>query len=102
MRALKYAFVTMIEAAIDVAQHVCAAQGWGPPDTNAAALVLLATHGVLTGELGAALGDAAGFRNVLVHDYVTVDDHRVLDFLGHVGDLRAFASAVADWMAAEA
>ncbi len=28
LRGVKYAFVTAIEAAVDVAQHICATQGW--------------------------------------------------------------------------
>lgn len=29
LRGIKYAFVTAIEAVVDVAQHVCSTQGWG-------------------------------------------------------------------------
>lgn len=32
---VKYFFITAIEAAVDVAQHICAAEGWGPPATLA-------------------------------------------------------------------
>jgi uncharacterized protein YutE (UPF0331/DUF86 family) len=31
LRGVKYTFVTAIEACMDVAQHICAAEGWGPP-----------------------------------------------------------------------
>lgn len=95
MRAIKYAFVTAIEAAIDVAQHLCASEGWGPPDTNADAFGLLATHGVLPPELAGRMSTASGFRNVLVHHYVRVDDLRVLEHLDRLDDLRAFCAAVA-------
>jgi hypothetical protein len=47
LRGVKYTFVTAIEAAIDVAQHVCAVQGWGPPQDNGDAIRLLGAHGVL-------------------------------------------------------
>jgi uncharacterized protein YutE (UPF0331/DUF86 family) len=29
LRGIKYTFVTAIEACVDVAQHICATQGWG-------------------------------------------------------------------------
>ena len=29
LRGVKYSFVTAIEACVDVAQHICAAEGWG-------------------------------------------------------------------------
>jgi uncharacterized protein YutE (UPF0331/DUF86 family) len=98
MRAIKYAFITAIEAAIDTAQHLCASEGWGPPGTNAESFVLLARHGVLSEEVAGALADASGFRNVLVHDYVRVDDHKVVDHLDRSTDLRRFCSEVAGWL----
>ncbi len=98
MAALKYVFVTAIEGCLDVAQHLCASEGWGPPASNADALVLLGGHGVLPPDLGEAMASAVRFRNVLVHGYVDVDDRRVLAFLGRVRDLEDFVSHVSGWM----
>lgn len=98
IRGVKYAFVTGIEAAVDIAQHLCAAQGWGPPDTNRDAILLLGKHGVLGPELAESMGRAAGFRNVLVHDYVRVDDDLVAAKLTELDELRAFVAAVAAWL----
>ncbi len=100
MRGVKYAFVTSIEAAVDVAQHLCASHGWGPPDTNRDAIRLLGQHGVLRQELAESMGRAAGFRNVLVHDYVRVDDELVAAKLSDLDDLRAFVAEVAAWIQA--
>jgi uncharacterized protein YutE (UPF0331/DUF86 family) len=47
----------------------------------------------LAPELVEGLSAAAGMRNVLVHAYLDVDD-RVWDALGHLDDLREFATAV--------
>lgn len=102
LRAIKYAFVTAIEACLDVAQHLCASEGWGPPSTNADALVVLGRHGVLEPELARALARAVGFRNVLVHEYVTVDDAVVVRRLNDLGELEDFVAAVASWMAGSA
>ena len=74
LRGIKYCFVTAIEGCIDVAQHMCAAEGWGPPRDNGDAIVLLGRHGVVDGDLAGRMRRAVGFRNVLVHDYVDVDD----------------------------
>lgn len=41
---------------------------------------------------------AVGFRNVLVHDYVEVDDGIVIDRLGNLVDLDDFVAAVAGWV----
>ena len=48
LRGVKYTFVTAIEACVDVAQHICAAEGWGPPADNGDAVRLLGEHVVLT------------------------------------------------------
>lgn len=99
LAAVKYVFVTAIEGCLDVAQHLCSSEGWGPPSSNADALRLLGHHGVLSSELGATMARAVGFRNVLVHGYTDVDDRLVVAFLDEVGDLGAFVSRVAAWMA---
>jgi uncharacterized protein YutE (UPF0331/DUF86 family) len=41
LRGVKYTFVTAIEACVDVAQHICATEGWGPPADNGDAVRLL-------------------------------------------------------------
>lgn len=68
-----------------------------PPESNADALRTLGRHGVLSVPLGDAMALAVGFRNVLVHGYVEVDDRRVVAFLNEVGDLQAFVDSVAAW-----
>ena len=95
---MKYTFVTAIEAGVDVAQHVCASQGWGPPWDNGDAIRLLGFHGVLPVDLADRLRRAVGFRNVLVHDYVDVDDGIVLERLANLADLDDFVAVVATWV----
>ncbi|MGI9000160.1 MAG: type VII toxin-antitoxin system HepT family RNase toxin [Pseudonocardia sp.] len=97
IRGVKYTFVTAIEACVDVAQHICASQGWGPPRDNGDAVRLLGSHGVLPADLAARLRRAVGFRNVLVHEYVAVDDDVVLARLDDPSDLAEFVAAVAGW-----
>lgn len=101
LRAVKYSVVTAAEAAIDVAQHICAAEGWGPPDTNADCFRLLAAHGAIGHDSAGALARASGFRNVLVHDYVAVDDRIVVANLDDLSDFHSFAADVANWLAAQ-
>lgn len=100
LRGVKYTFVTAIEACVDVAQHICASEGWGPPRDNADALTVLGAHGVLPPELATRLGRAVGFRNVLVHEYVGVDDRIVLARLADPSDLAEFVAAVVEWTSA--
>lgn len=96
--AIKYAFITAIEGCARVAHHICASEGWGAAESNSEALTLLARHCVISNELGGSLARAVGFRNVLLHQYIDVDDRRVLDNLERVSDLRDFVSSVATWL----
>jgi uncharacterized protein YutE (UPF0331/DUF86 family) len=88
-----------VEACIDVADHLIASEGWTPPATARAAFATLAAHGRLPLDLADRLGNAAALRNVLVHDYVSVDLARLAAVVrDDVADLRAFAALAARWM----
>jgi uncharacterized protein YutE (UPF0331/DUF86 family) len=91
---LKYTFQTAIEACLDAAHHVVADRGLGMPASNADAFRLLGRAGVLQTDLAEVMAGAAGFRNVLVHDYAEVDDRQVLDNLERLEDLRRYVAAM--------
>jgi len=91
---LKYTFQTAIEACIDAAQHAVADQGLGVPSSNADAFRLLGGADLLDDGLAKALAGAVGFRNVLVHDYVEVDDAAVVANLQRLDELRRFVGAM--------
>jgi uncharacterized protein YutE (UPF0331/DUF86 family) len=97
--SVKYNFVVAIECCVDVGQHLCAVQGWGPPTTNADTFRILSEHAVLPADLATRMAQASGFRNVLVHEYVDVRDDLVVANLSRTADIRAFVVAVADWLA---
>lgn len=92
---LKYLFITAIEGCIDAAQHVCASEGFGPPDDNASAVRLLAAHGVLEDAIAREVAAAVGFRNLLVHRYAEIDDTRVVANLDRLADIDAYVDALA-------
>lgn len=100
LRGVKYTFVTAIEACVDVAQHLCSAQGWGPPRDNGDAVALLGRHDAIDQELADRMRRAVGFRNVLVHEYVQVDDDIVVAQLADTSDLDSFVQAVLGYLRA--
>ena len=80
--------------AIDIATHLATAAGLDAPD-YASAIDRLTDTGVLPAAFGARFRRIAGFRNVLVHDYIEVDlavVARVLD--ENLDDFEEFASLV--------
>lgn len=94
MGHVKYCFVTLMEGCIDAAQHICASEGYGPPDTNADAMHVLAHNGVLPGAVAQAMAAGVRLRNVLVHLYSDVDDARVADHLDGLDDVERYVEAL--------
>ncbi|CCG05005.1 type VII toxin-antitoxin system HepT family RNase toxin [Blastococcus saxobsidens] len=97
-RGVKYALATAVEACVDIAHHVCASEGWGPLNNNAHSMLVLSRHGVLSADLAGRMSRAVGFRNVLVHEYIEVDEELVTARLADHGDLHEFAAAVAEFV----
>lgn len=97
LAAVKYGFVVLIESVLDVAHHLLASELWGPAETGADAVRLLARHGVLDAGTGERMAGAVGFRNVLVHGYAEVDDDLVVANLDRLDDVQQFVDQVREW-----
>jgi uncharacterized protein YutE (UPF0331/DUF86 family) len=88
-----------VQICADVASHIIADSGWPGARTLAEAFTRLHEHGVLTQETSAALGRAAGLRNVVAHGYAAVDVGLVhAAAMQGVSDLDAFAREIAAWL----
>ncbi len=61
-------------------------------------MTVLGRRGVLPDHLAVETRRAVGFRNVLVHGYVAVDDTVVVDRLADLRDLEQFVAAVSEWL----
>ena len=92
----KYYLLLAAEICIDVANHVIASKGLRRPRDFADAFAVLREAGLLDEELATKMASMARFRNLLVHEYGSVDDGRVVEILSEGrADLDAFASAAA-------
>jgi uncharacterized protein YutE (UPF0331/DUF86 family) len=84
-----------IQAAIDLANHVVSAEGYGTPDSTAGVFTLLQQNGVIDAELEGRLRRMVGFRNIAVHEYQTVDPAILEAILEkHISDLSTLGSRV--------
>lgn len=61
-------------------------------------MTLLGRHDVLDIELAQRMRQAVGFRNVLVHKYVVVDDDIVIARLGDLRDLDDYVHAIETYL----
>ena len=67
-------FEKIIEAAVDLAYLVIKNNGFKIPDDDKGAFDILAKEGIITEILAARLKDAKGMRNIISHEYGTVED----------------------------
>lgn len=83
---------------IDIAQDICSTEHLGAPDDIGDAMHRLGLAGIVDPATASATVSAVGFRNVLVHVYVAVDDAMVVRQLGDHHDLADFTRQVSTWL----
>lgn len=94
-RFVEHTLQIAIQAALDTASHIVSDDRLGEPRTNRELFDLLARAGWIPPALADTLRDMAGFRNILVHGYDTVDLSIVRDVVEHhLDDLLAFVKTV--------
>lgn len=96
LKSVKYGFVVAIEVCIDAGNHVIASEGYRAPRDYGDVFAVLAEHGHVSEADVPTYVAMAGFRNLLVHGYATVDDARVIEILHtRLDDLARFGVAMA-------
>lgn len=75
--AIERILTLLVDLAFASNSHVAVGLLSRAPDTYAESFTLAATAGMIDGDLAAALRPSAGMRDVLVHNYLTVDPERV-------------------------
>lgn len=87
-----------VQSCLDIASHLIADEAWPPAPDLATSFRRLREHRVIDGDTAAALGRAAGLRNVIAHVYGEVDTELLFAAATDgLEDLERFASQVAAW-----
>lgn len=87
------------ELIFDIGNHILSAQYGISTDEYRNVVPLLVQQGVLSPDLQGRFEGMAGFRNVLVHDYVRLDPEMVLDVLEQAPEkFSLFAREVRRWL----
>ena len=90
-----------IQAALDIASHIVSDDLLGEPASNRELFDLLAKHRWMTTELTETMQKMAGFRNILVHGYQTVDNRILRDIVeNRLEDLLAFVRMIREHLQA--
>lgn len=92
-----HAMLVSIQSAIDIANHIIADKGLRKPLTYRQAFEILSESNIIPADLANNLSDLAGFRNMLVHIYWSLDLNKVYSILQNdIGFLKEFEKKVKD------
>jgi len=84
-----------IQAVLDISHHIVADRNLALPADSKSLFDTLAREKVISRQLAAKLASMAGFRNVLVHEYLEIDRRRVYRALKtELRDFESFIRAV--------
>ena len=97
---VEHALQLAIQSCIDVGAHLVSELGLPTPDDYRQIFEALSKAQLIDAGLAERLAEAAGLRNLLVHEYVDIDLDKVWQALGNLEDLRAFAAFAARQAAA--
>jgi len=86
------------QAVIDIANRVISIEGLEKPRDYYEAILRLGEAEILPLDFAQNLAPIAGFRNILVHDYMDIDWNEVYSHLHQLHDLSKFMNHVKNWM----
>lgn len=87
------------ETIFDIGNHILAGKFGENPRGYDEIIPKLAEKGVITQALAKRFEKVGGFRNILVHEYMTVDKEKVYDRLQEgLGDFHQFIKEILLWL----
>lgn len=70
-----------IQGCIDIASHIISDEGWAVPDTLSGLFDILLKQKIIPERLNVSLKKMTGFRNIIIHEYQTIDLDKVYKIL---------------------
>ena len=86
------------QCCIDISHRIISLEGARKPVDYYDAILRMGELGVLPTEFARHLAPLAGFRNILVHEYLSVDWDEVYRVLQRLEDLERFAELARHWL----
>jgi uncharacterized protein YutE (UPF0331/DUF86 family) len=93
--AVQHGLQIAIQTVLDLGNHLLAAEGTNDVEEYGQIVDRLGDSGILPQDFARRIRPMAGFRNILVHGYIRVDEDRVAQILrDHLGDFEKFSSHI--------
>ena len=100
--ALLHALQILVEHVTDIGNYLLAGTGQKVPDDARIAIRQLGVSDIIPYDFAERIAPMTGFRNILVHEYLTVDPAIVYRVLQHgLDDIQQFAVYIEDYLRRE-
>lgn len=87
-----------IECVLDISNIIISVQDIEKPDTYREVILSLGQNKVLPQKFSKEIANMISFRNILVHDYMRVDEKIIIDILyNHLDDFSKFVNYINQW-----
>ena len=97
--AVEHGLQLSIQSVLDIGNHILAGLGISDIEDYMDVIIKLGEQGVISTEFADEISGMAGFRNLMVHEYVKVSLKKVHEMLTeHTEDFKTFAEQVAKYL----
>jgi len=87
---VRYGLLESIQVVIDIVCKISSQYNLGNPKNYRECIELLQQHKYLSLELSKKVIGMVGLRNLLVHEYIEIDEEKLYDFLNYLEDFIEF------------
>ncbi|MFH1654220.1 MAG: DUF86 domain-containing protein [Pseudomonadota bacterium] len=88
-----------IQTTMDLGSHIIADEGFGVPKEGREIFQILKKHDIITSDLSDSLSAMVGFRNILVHEYVTLNLEQIPQMIERdLNDINEFCSQIFQYL----
>ncbi|HIP27139.1 MAG TPA: DUF86 domain-containing protein [Flavobacteriaceae bacterium] len=87
---VRYGLLESIQVVIDIACKLSSQYNLGNPKNYRACIELLQQHKYLSPDLSKKVIGMVGLRNLLVHEYIEIDEEKLYNFLNFLDDFIDF------------
>ena len=100
--AVSHGLQIAVQHVTDISAHILAAQNLAAPSDYKEALLELGRNKIVPTDFAEKISGMAGFRNIVVHQYLGVDPQKVFDIIQNdLPDFGAFAGYIYDYLRRE-
>ena len=96
--ALRYGFIESIQIIIDISCHFVSYYNLGKPSNYSECVEIIAKYDYITSEMAKKLIGMIGLRNLLIHEYTTIDLDILYGLLENLDEMAEFVSKMKSYI----